>query len=291
MFKLYRFLKNKGQDWIIHNHVRNLKLGFILRNVSNPKLLTEHLLTQRLREISPKNYRKLKLYYRLYQRDYCYFTSVSRAVKQALVEDFGIDSNKIKVIFNGIQPSLPQKINSNGFFCIGNATHFEKIKNIDLFLSIADELIQIDRSFKFILIGDGSQKSKILSFVKERDLNENILVLEQQDELSSFFNQLDLGLITSFSESFSLFAAECLVRGIPVIASDIGGLKEVVTDNESGYLIKSFNKQEFIEKILKLKNDQYTYQDFSKKAQEQSPKFSIANIYQKYHQLYVEIAG
>ena len=291
MIHLHQFLKKKEEEWIIHSHVRNLKLGFILRHVANQKLLTEHLLTEKLREISPKNFRKLKLYYCLYQGDYRYITSVSEAVKQTLVEDFGIDSNKIKVIFNGIQPSFPQKVNRNGYFNIGNATHFERIKNIDLFLSIAEELIKIDSSFKFTLIGDGSQKSKILSFINERNFNEDIFVHKQKEDLSSFFNQLDLGLITSFSESFSLFAAECLDRGIPVVASDIGGLKEVITDSECGYLIKSFNKQDFIERILKLKNDRDTYQNFSKKAKQQSQQFSIANIYQKYHQLYGEITG
>ena len=257
----------------------------------NLKILTEHLLTDQLKQVYPENYRKLKLYYRLYEKDYTYITSVSQAVKDALTNNFSIDPNKIKVIFNGIQAGRFEKTNSNVFFNVGNATHFEKIKNLTLFLSIAEQLIQIDRSFRFLLIGDGTQKPGILSFVKEKKLHNNILVLEPQEDLTSFFNQLNLGLITSLSETFSLFAAECLLRGIPVVASAIGGLKEVVTDNQCGYLIDSFRKEDFIEKILKLKNDTATYQKFSEEALTYSTQFTIENVFQKYHQLYRETVG
>ena len=291
LIHLYKLLKSKRQDWIIHNHARNIKLGFILRLMPNLKILTEHLLTDQLKQVYPENYRKLKLYYRLYEKDYTYITSVSQAVKDALTNNFSIDPNKIKVIFNGIQAGRFEKTNSNVFFNVGNATHFEKIKNLTLFLSIAEQLIQIDRSFRFLLIGDGTQKPGILSFVKENKLHNNILVLEPQEDLTSFFNQLNLGLITSLSETFSLFAAECLLRGIPVVASAIGGLKEVVTDNQCGYLIDSFRKEDFIEKILKLKNDTATYQKFSEEALTYSTQFTIENVFQKYHQLYRETVG
>jgi glycosyltransferase involved in cell wall biosynthesis len=289
MIKLYNLLNNEKKDWIIHSHVRNLKLGFILKFISNPKILTEHLLTERLKDIYPKNYRKLKLFYRFYEKDYRYVTSVSQAVKYSLCNEYRIDSKKVKVVFNGIQGCQPQQGNKNGYFYIGNATHFEKIKNIDLFLSIAEKLSQIEKSFRFLLIGDGTQKNEILSFINEKKLHENVFVLEQQEDLTSFFNQLNLGLITSFSETFSLFAAECLVRGIPVVTSADGGLKEVVSDNESGYLIDSFREDDFIEKILKLKNDKKLYDSFSQGARKRSEKFLVENVFADYHKLYHEL--
>jgi glycosyltransferase involved in cell wall biosynthesis len=289
VIKLYQFLKIQQQDWIIHNHVKNIKLGFILSQLPHRKILTEHLLTDQLKKVYPRSYRKLKLFYRLYEKDYAYITSVSHAVKDTLVNHFSIDEHRIKVIFNGIQASLSRKTGKNGNYNIGNATHFEKIKNIDLFLSIAEELARTDQSFKFFLIGDGAQKPNILSFINAKKLHKNISVLEPQEDLTSFFSQLNLGLITSLSESFSLFAAECLLRGIPVVASAIGGLKEVVSDNQCGYLIGSFRKEDFIEKILKLKNDIIIYHKFSEQARKASKQFLIENVYQKYHQLYCEI--
>ena len=174
-------------------------------------------------------------------------------MKKVLAYEFNIHQDKVKVIYNGIEENKSSKIKHDGSFHIGNATHFEKIKNIDLFISIAEKLIKIDKSFKFFLIGDGSQKGKIHKLVQVRNFDKNIILLNSQEDLMQFFSQLDLGLVTSFSESFSLFAAECLIRGIPVVATAVGGLKEVVKDNYCGYLIESFDKNDFVEKILQLK--------------------------------------
>ena len=252
-------------------------------------LLNEHILTEKLKEINPNVYKKLKLFYSWYEKDYKFIISVSDAVKKVLVEELDIHSDKVKVIYNGIEDSKLSKINHKGSFHIGNATHFEKIKNIDLFIAIAEELIRIDKSFKFYLIGDGSQKLKINNYIKERDFERNIIMLNSQEDLTQFFNQLDLGLVTSFSETFSLFAAECLIRGIPVVATAVGGLKEVVKNNYCGYLIESFDKKDFVEKILKLKIESSTYQTFSNNSRQYAQKFMIKNIFPDYHKLYNHI--
>jgi len=289
VFGLYKLLKTYDQNWIIHNHVRNLKLGLILKLVTNKKVLTEHILTNQFKEVNPSVYKKLKLFYFLYEKDYTYITSVSTAVKNSLVNNFGIDIEKVKVIFNGIESCQSSIADYNGSFTIGNATHFEKIKNIDLFIAIAERLIEKDKNFKFLLIGDGTHKSRIKNNIQSKKLDKNIILLEPQENLTQFFEQLNLGLITSFSETFSLFAAECLTRGIPVVASAVGGLKEVVEDSNCGYLVNIFDKQDFIEKILKLKNDKNLYRNFSHNARQRAEKFSIENIFYDYHTLYQQI--
>jgi len=286
ILELYKFLNTFSQEWIIHNHVRNLKLGLILKLVKKNKILTEHILTEKFKEINSHVYKKLKLFYFLYSKDYAHITSVSGAVKQCLVKDFGIDSEKVRVIFNGVEKCQSPEINFNGSFVIGNATHFEKIKNIDLFISIAERLIKKDDNFKFLLVGDGSQKSRIKENIVAKRLEKNIVLLESQENLTPFFEQLNLGLVTSFSETFSLFAAECLTRGIPVVASAVGGLKEVVEDDKSGYLVDFFDENIFIKKILKLKNDTNIYRTFSKNAQKRAERFSIDTIFKDYHSLY-----
>jgi len=284
--KLYQLLKRFDGNWIIHNHAKNLKLGLILKRLENKKVLTEHLLTDRVKEVNPHDYKKLRLFYFLYEKDYSYITSVSNAVKNALQDEFGINSDRIKVIFNAVEKIHLSKRNDNGSFIIGNATHFEKIKNIDLFISIAEKLINLEKSIKFILVGDGSQKQRFLNFIQEKKFDQNIVLYESQENLSTFFSQLRIGLITSFSESFSLFAAECLTRGIPVIASAVGGLLDVVKNDYCGYLIDSSNKEDFVEKILKLKHDKNIYHVFSENALQYAKKFSVEKIFCDYNNLY-----
>ena len=64
---------------------------------------------------------------------------------------------------------------------------------------------------------------------------------------------------------------------------------EVVSDNECGYLIESFREEDFIEKILKLKNDKTLYNSFSQNARRSSEKFLIKNVFMDYQELYNEL--
>lgn len=291
IFSLFAFLKRLGKDCLIHNHVRNLKLGFCLKFVKNRKILTEHLLTDKLKNIDHASYRKLKSYYRLYARDYDAITGVSSAVKTALVDDFQLPEAKVFIIHNGLENGFLANTSDKSEFIVGNATHFEKIKNIDLFLAIAKSVVRKSPDVKFCLIGDGGQRESIKSFIRTRKLENNVLLLPASPDLTPFFANLQLGLITSHSETFSLFAAECLLRGIPVVASAVGGLTEVVEDKKCGYLIDNENIEKFVERILYLKNNKTAYNDFSQRARAYSQKFLIQNIAEEYEGVYSKLAS
>ena len=75
-----------------------------------------------------------------------------------------------------------------------------------------------------------------------------------------------------------------------MVTSAKGGLKEVVGNNESGFLIDSFREDDFIEKILKLKNDTKLFDSFSQGARKRAEKFLIENVFTDYHRLYSKLA-
>jgi glycosyltransferase involved in cell wall biosynthesis len=96
-------------------------------------------------------------------------------------------------------------------------------------------------------------------------------------------------LLPSLQESFGLAALEAMACGVPVIASRVGGLPEVIEDGVDGYLFELGNLDEAIEKSVKLLKDTQHYQQMSKRAvYTATSKFSRVEIISQYEKLYQE---
>ena len=86
------------------------------------------------------------------------------------------------------------------------------------------------------MIGDGPERLFIQQLVRELKLGADVHFLGEQDQLEPLFFCADLFLLPSEQESFGLTALEAMNCGVPVIATDVGGLPEVITHGETGYL-------------------------------------------------------
>ena len=86
------------------------------------------------------------------------------------------------------------------------------------------------------LVGDGPERMRAVRELTERGLRPDVELLGEQADLPAVLADADLFLLPSESESFGLAALEALASGVPVVASDVGGLPEVVADGEVGYL-------------------------------------------------------
>ena len=148
--------------------------------------------------------------------------------------------------------------------------HIQLIEHIELYLKQTDLYL--------VLIGDGELRSEIEKKVLELNLNKKIILLGNLINPYPVVKKAKLSLLTSSSESFSLVVVESMVLGIPVIATDCGGPREIIDVNwknptkvplitDYGVLIEKPNKWKYdslIEQIDKLINDDELYERISK---------------------------
>jgi len=160
----------------------------------------------------------------------------SVATKKMLEQKFDLDESKIHVIHNGISSKL---INFRKF----NRVH----KNFDSigFLGRLDSpkgLIDLLDSMKFLknkrirlfIAGDGPQKKYLKKILKS---NKKIYYLGRVSDLKSFFRKIDLLVVPSIREPFGNVIIESAAHKVPVLASNVDGIPEIITKN-SGYLIQ-----------------------------------------------------
>jgi len=110
------------------------------------------------------------------------------------------------------------------------------------------------KKMKIVFVGGGPLKEEIENKVAEFELKEYIFITDFVDNslMLSFLNLANLVVIPSIHEGFGNVAIEALMQGSTILASDTGGLPEIITDGKNGYLFKTLNKEELSKKFISL---------------------------------------
>jgi N-acetyl-alpha-D-glucosaminyl L-malate synthase BshA len=145
---------------------------------------------------------------------------------------------------------------------------------------------------KLILVGEGPELAKAQSSVGRLGLAEDVRFLGKQDDVAQVISMADLFLLPSEKESFGLAALEAMACGVPVIGSTAGGLPELVTHGETGYLAPIGDTRRMAQYALCLLQDAEKYQAFSQACIRRAhSEFSSETIVAKYEAIYHRVLG
>ncbi len=224
-------------------------------------------------------------------------TAVSEYLKQRTIREFEIQ-REIKVVYNFIDPDRPirhrnqcdRKVYaSQGEKILMHASNFRPVKRVgDVIRIFAQVRAQIPS--KLILVGDGPERPIIQQMVNELKLIKDVIFLGEQDHLEPLFFCADLFLLPSELESFGLTALEAMNCSVPVITSEIGGLPEVITHGETGYLYPVGEIKQMAEKSVELLNDPQKHELFKQQARRRAiHSFDASQIIPQYEAYYEDI--
>jgi len=224
-------------------------------------------------------------------------TAVSQYLKRRTIEEFAI-KREIRVIHNFIELDRPERnrdaCSRTAFAPAGekilmHASNFRPVKRVGDVIQIYAR-IRERAPAKLILIGDGPERPRIQKLVKEMGLSSDVHFLGEQDQLEPLFFCTDLFLLPSEQESFGLTALEAMNCGVPVIASDVGGLPEVIVHGETGYLLPVGDIVGMAAKAVELLSDPVRLSLFRTQARRRAEQhFDAENIIPQYEAFYEEL--
>ncbi len=226
-------------------------------------------------------------------------TAVSNYLRQRTIEEFDIRRD-IRVIYNFIEPARGERNDDScrketfapkGEKILMHASNFRPVKRVGDAVRVFAKVRELIPS-KLILIGDGPERMFIKQLVRDLKLNDDVLFLGEQDYLEPLFFCADVFLLPSEQESFGLSALEAMACGVPVIASDVGGLPEVITHGETGYLFPVGEIAPMAQKAVELLRDPALFERIKTQGRDRAVGvFPASKIIPQYEAFYREVLG
>ena len=227
-------------------------------------------------------------------------TAVSEFLKDETISGFDVPSDRIKVIPNFVD-SVSDRASDRGRYRHTMANEDEKIvmhvsnfRPVKRVLDVIDTFSGISEHIpsRLVMIGDGPERSAALDRAKALGLGDKVTFLGKHSHVNELLSCADLFLLPSSSESFGLAALEAMAAGTPVVASDVGGLSEVITSGETGYLCDMGDIKTMTERSVHLLADSALWKNFSIKGLDVvKHQFSATKIVPRYEEFYAEIIG
>lgn len=152
-----------------------------------------------------------------------------------------------------------RKWKEKGYFLVGNIARLEKQKGIEYFIRSFPIAGERCNKLKYIIIGDGSEREALESLAVQMGgtASENdILFLGRRDDVGSLMICMDLIVLSSLWEGHPLVPIEAFAAGKTIVASNIEGVNEIVTDQRNGILVPPADAAALAEGITKLLTDQ-----------------------------------
>lgn len=180
--------------------------------------------------------------------DYTY--TCSKHLINVMKKDMNKQKDNIDVVYIGTEQDKfdPQKVKSSDNILLNKISDKKKVifpcriaqqKRPYLMIEILKKLLTKRKDIAFVVVGDGKLLKGVKNKANEYGINDNIVFIPSQSDIREYYKIADVTLICSMIEGLSLTAYESLSMGVPVITSDVGGQKELVS-NDCGRIVKLY---------------------------------------------------
>lgn len=222
-------------------------------------------------------------------------TSVSHSLAQQTYEI--IDTNKeIVPIYNFVRENeFPTGHNEELKDCYGilpeekvliHVSNFRRVKRIDTIIETFAKVHERIPS-KLILLGDGPELLDMRQKARELNVEEHVLFLGKQNDVSAFYQLSDLVLLLSEKESFGLTLLEAMKTGVLPIGTNAGGIKEVIKHEETGFIVNIGDSEQAAQYAIQLLENPNLYKQMqSKMLEDIRDRFASKLITDQYEHYY-----
>ena len=218
-----------------------------------------------------------------------HFSSKIITVSQNTLKDAqkgGINKNKLICVRTGVDPShfyllsektsteIKRKIKlARKNMTVGYVGDFNKWKGVNEFLEVVKEIVKKMGGIRFILVGRGELSSWINRVIKRNSLEKIFLLPGFKKDVRFYLGIFDVIFYLNRIGSISMVLLEAMAMGVPVVARDIGGNRELVVHGKTGYLFKDETPEELADTIVDLLKDEKKRKTMGKVARERIVKY------------------
>lgn len=184
-----------------------------------------------------------------------------------------IPEQNIRAIYPGVRISPAAAKTPPANFTLGLLSRLAPEKGVKNFLKIITPVLAIRKNWQILVAGTGAEQAEIQKWIEFQKLAGQIHLLGHVENLDEYFSKISVLVYPSQTpESFGIAVAEALARGVPVVASKLGALPEIIAHEKTGFLVETSQPEQW-EKYLKELESPETYEKMSREALVSASRF------------------
>ena len=217
------------------------------------------------------------------------FKDIKNRNKKLLVINNSIDLNSFKA-----SEDIRGKLNiSKNELVIGIVGQISKLKGHDVFLRAASIILEKNKNVKFLVVGNVRRERDqglCEALINKLDLRENVIFTGFRHDIANVLSAIDILAFPTLKESFGRSAIEAMALGKPVVASNVGGVPEIVNHGKTGILVSPGDAEELADGLLELINDKEKREDMGNEGLKVvREKFDIRDMMNRIENVYKEL--
>ncbi|MFH0814034.1 MAG: glycosyltransferase family 4 protein [Pseudomonadota bacterium] len=257
-FSIARKIREENYDLIhIHTaHALSLVMGafFFLKNKP------VRVLSRRVQfSIFRHNFLGMNRY--KYEKGVDHIIAISHKVKEMLVKD-GIPPGMVSIVHSGVDVDRYRGLNGDyirrGFSLpshvpiLGNVGYLEENKGQAYLIRAMAEVVKEYPEIRLFILGEGRLESELKALVKELRLERNIIFPGYRKDVGAFLKIFNLMVVSSVEEGLNSSILDALALEIPVVATDAGGISEIIFSEETGILVPRASHEALASGIIRM---------------------------------------
>lgn len=204
----------------------------------------------------------------------------------------GIDLNEFNITVNRTAKRRDLASLANNDFVLCSIGRLRKLKNQKMLLDAARQIFQSIAGAKLLIVGDGPMKEELQGYAQKLGIAEKVFFLQKRQDIPEILKVSDCFLHCSDYESFGIVLLEAMMAEVPVIATDVGGIHEIIEHEITGILIPKNDVEALVNTVIKVRNGPEYFKTITTRAKDNVIKnFNIEKTIQAYEAVYLTACG
>jgi glycosyltransferase involved in cell wall biosynthesis len=230
--------------------------------------------------------------------------TVSKIVEDDLVLHQGINRDKIVTIYNGVDlgkfskvpPQITIKMREefgidSGKQVIGMIAQLTNWKGIHYFVRAMPLILERCPNAVFLLVGDGEERKSLETMVQTLGISSYVRFAGFRREIPEIISIMNISVLSSLREGLPNVLLESMAMCKPVVATDVGGVSELVINNKTGFLVQPRDSATLADAVVRLLLDEKKVREFGQAGRKYvEQKFSLPRMVEQYENLYTQLA-
>ena len=279
--KLNRLIRQERPD-VVHSHLNILKYAALAARLAGVSkcIHTVHSLADR--EAEDRIEKCIKGFY--FRRGWSVPVALTPEVQSSVAEFYGLPLSRVPVIYNGIDLSrcVPKTTYETGqTLTILHVGRFDVPKNHAGLLEAFRLLRETHPECRLRLVGDGDLRPQMEALAREKGVADFVEFCGMQSNVYPYLHDADIFTLPSIYEGNPMTVIEAMGTGLPIVASRVGGIPDMISHGESGLLVEPEPKA-ICDGLARLVEDQALRQRLGEAARKQSQTFSAEHMARDY---------